>query len=95
MSTSSRTIHLLPENVRSQITSPYEILSAEHVVECLVQNALDAAARSITIEVDLARGYISVRDDGTGIEEVEFSEHGHLAKPYCAIHAPLSASSKL
>lgn len=89
MSTNPTTIGLLPKAVRSKILSSYNVTSPEHVVEGLVRNALDAAAHSVTIEVGLARGYISVRDDGTGIQEGEFWETGQLAMPYCADQRPL------
>ncbi len=73
----------LPEGVCSKLTSSYEIASQEQVIEGLVQNALDARAGSLSIEADLAKGYISVHDDGTGIAAAEFSERGHLAKLHC------------
>ena len=73
----------LPNDVRAQLSSSCEITSAEHVIEGLVRNALDADARSIIIEADFAKGYISVCDDGTGIKETDFSEIGHLAKLHC------------
>ncbi|KAI1614654.1 hypothetical protein EDD36DRAFT_436618 [Exophiala viscosa] len=73
----------LSEGVRSTLSSACEIVSSEDVVEGLVRNALDAEAHTIAIELDLAKGYISVEDDGTGIDGLEFSENGHLAETYC------------
>ncbi|KIV78506.1 hypothetical protein PV11_10216 [Exophiala sideris] len=73
----------LSEEVRSRLSSAREIVSPEDVVEGLVRNALDAEAHTIAIELDLAKGYISVQDDGIGIDDLEFSENGHLAKHHC------------
>ena len=73
----------LPPDLRARISSSHEITSQEHVLDGLVKNALDACARSVTIEADFAKGYLSVLDDGTGIEQVEFTEAGHLAQIHC------------
>jgi len=73
----------LSEKVRSTLLSACEIVSSEDVVEGLVRNALDAEAHTIAVELDLAKGCISVQDDGIGIDGLEFSEDGHLAKHYC------------
>ncbi|KAK5189469.1 DNA mismatch repair protein [Exophiala xenobiotica] len=81
--TTTPSIALLPENVQLGLSSAHDINSYEHVVEGLIRNALDADATFITIEVDFAKGYISIRDDGAGINSPEFSEAGHLAKPNC------------
>lgn len=80
--TSAR-IRPLPHATRAKIASSCEIVSPDNVIEGLVQNALDADANSITIEAELAKGYYSVRDDGTGIKEIEFADDGHLAKLHC------------
>jgi DNA mismatch repair protein MLH3 len=81
-------ISLLPDDVRAKVSSTCDITTPESVIEGLVRNALDADARSIAIDADLARGYIAVCDDGNGIKEVEFSQQGHLAKLHCteAVH---------
>lgn len=84
MAAKSHRIALLPENVRSEISSASEIVSYEQVIEGLFRNALDARAQSIVIEVDLAKGDFTISDDGDGVEEAEFSSTGHLAKLHCA-----------
>ena len=76
-------IRLLPVEVQGQIFSSYELTTPASVVEGLVTNALDAAARTITIEVDFVRSCITCFDDGTGIKHEEFSEEGALARPHC------------
>lgn len=81
-------IALLPENVRLKISSSHQITSHEHVIEGLVQNALDAGANSISVEVDFAKGYFNIRDDGVGIESVDFTGAGQLGRPHCT-DAPL------
>jgi DNA mismatch repair ATPase MutL len=77
-------ISLLPDDIRAKVSSSFEITTPEAVIEGLVRNALDADARSIVIDADFARGYLTVSDDGTGIREIEFLEQGQLAKSYCA-----------
>lgn len=83
MSEDSLRIALLPQHVRAKVLSSYQITSPENVIEGLVRNSLDAGAHSIHIEADLARGFTSVRDDGTGIRGVEFSQNRRLAQPNC------------
>ena len=82
--TTTPSIALLPEDVQLGLSSAHDISSYEDVIEGLVRNALDADPTFLAIEVDFAKGYISSRDDGAGIKSHEFSEAGHLAKPYCA-----------
>ncbi|KIW96539.1 uncharacterized protein Z519_01930 [Cladophialophora bantiana CBS 173.52] len=74
----------LPDEVWAKVSSSCEITSPEHVVEGLMRNALDADASSIVIEAELSKGYLSVCDNGSGINKVEFSEQGHLAKLHCS-----------
>ncbi|KAK5050818.1 hypothetical protein LTR84_003377 [Exophiala bonariae] len=78
-----RRIALLPEEVRARLSSSIDITSHEQVVVGLLENALDASARSIKIHLDLARGYFSVQDDGIGIPQTEFMETGYLGQPHC------------
>lgn len=82
--TTTPSIALLPEDVQLGLSSAHDISSYEDVIEGLVRNALDADPTFLAIEVDFAKGYISSRDDGAGVKSHEFSEAGHLAKPYCA-----------
>ncbi|EHY51788.1 hypothetical protein ABEF95_007850 [Exophiala dermatitidis] len=79
----SHRIAPLPENTRLTLSSSQLITSHEDVIEGLVENALDAEARSVSVEVDFAKGYISVRDDGAGIPSTEFTDDGQLARPHC------------
>ena len=83
MAEESLRIRLLPDEVRTKISSSCKITSGESVIEGLFTNALDAGARSIVIDADLARGCITCCDDGTGIYEAEFSEQGNLVKSHC------------
>jgi DNA mismatch repair protein MLH3 len=68
-----------------RISSSSHITSLEQVIEGLLRNALDAGARKVVIEADLAKGHIIVRDDGHGIEPIEFLDCGNLAKDNCAV----------
>ncbi|KAL2421276.1 hypothetical protein ABEF95_007727 [Exophiala dermatitidis] len=79
----SHRIAPLPENTRLTLSSSQLVTSHEDVIEGLVENALDADAHSVSVEVDFAKGYISVRDDGVGIPNTEFTEDGQLARPHC------------
>ena len=78
----------LPENVRAQIKSSIDITSLSDAVEELFKNALDAGASKVTISVDFAKGFCSVKDDGTGIPSSEFGPKGHLARVYCECSLP-------
>lgn len=89
MSEDSLRIALLPQHVRTKILSSYQISSPESVIEGLVRNSLDANAQSLYIEADFTRGFVLVRDDGTGIKGVEFSQNGRLAQPDCMAKAHL------
>ncbi len=73
----------LPDTVREQIKSSIQIITLNDVVEELLKNALDANAATVEIEVDFAKGFCSVKDDGVGIPALEFSHDGNLARPNC------------
>ena len=88
MGESPRRISRLADDVRAQLSSAIEIASHEQVVTGLLENCLDANAKSVSVHLDLARGYFSVLDDGIGIQEAEFSESGYLGQINCQSICP-------
>jgi DNA mismatch repair protein MLH3 len=72
------TIRRLPESVVTHLRSTLAVTTLSDAISELVQNSLDANARSIKIQVNLPRNSCVIEDDGVGIAPVDVSMVGKM-----------------
>lgn len=77
---------IIPLNIKSQrqLHSATRVSTLNEVITSLIENSLDANARSIRVDLDYIAGSCTVVDDGVGIASEEFEEDGLLAQPQCS-----------
>lgn len=78
MPTEAPTIRKLPESVALRLRSTLAITTLSDAISQLVQNSLDADARSIKVQANLSRNSCVVEDDGFGILPVDVSMVGEM-----------------
>mgnify|MGYP003160246010 CR=1 FL=1 len=93
-------IHLLPDHIANQIAAGEVIQRPASVVKELVENAVDAGASNIQVNIkDAGKTLIQVIDDGKGMSETDarLSFERHLCIRWVSEvrHWPLSPLSPI
>ncbi len=67
-------ICVLPQEVVNQIAAGEVVVRPAHLLKELIENALDAGAKHITVEFDHGGRFSQVKDDGCGIKPKEIKK---------------------
>ena len=92
-------IHLLPDHIANQIAAGEVIQRPASVVKELVENALDAGATTIQVNIkDAGKTLVQVIDDGKGMSETDarmaFERHATSKISTAAFCFPLADISQ-
>ena len=83
----AKRIKILPENIASKIAAGEVVQRPESVVKELMENAIDAEAKTIEVSIKRAgKNFIQVCDDGIGMaeEDIILSVHKHATSKIAA-----------
>ena len=77
-------IQQLPSSVIDQVRTGISLSTLPQALVALLANSLDAQQTKILVELDIPNGFISVHDDGEGVQE----DLNFVGRRYCTSKVP-------